>query len=401
MTTEPSTKHRSETVRLHRQGIFPNSRKVAADLIDENPVLCFCPTKLSDRARLFIDSFPGQVAYAVKANPDETVLRLLAKSGIATFDVASIAEMETVTRTCPGSKIHYHNPVKSRGEIATAWHTFGCRRYAADSIEEISKIRHTIGSTAGTEIAIRFRLPSRGSSVHDFTSKFGADEYQASELISYSVLHGFKPVLTFHPGSQCTDPHAWKRHIEAAGRIAGRAQTRLTRLNVGGGFPARYSASCGPALSTYFEHIRSSVSSVFGDHPPILECEPGRSIAAPAFSLLTTVKLVRGWSDDLFINDGIYGGLLEVAQAPDLLPFYRILRKDRIVDSKKCRAFTVYGPTCDPLDVLPTKLDLPVDIQESDIIEFAGVGAYGTAMATRFNGYGLVSQVTVADSFSE
>jgi len=49
---------------------------------------------------------------------------------------------------------------------------------------------------------------------------------------------------------------------------------------------------------------------------------------------------------------------------------------------------------------LPSKLNLPADIRESDVIEFAGMGAYGMAMATRFNGYGLASQVTVADIFT-
>jgi len=383
-----------------RQKVYRDSKTVAAKLTDENPVLCFCPAKLAEQANLFIDNFPGQVAYAVKANSDQKVLKVLARSGVRAFDVASITEMETVARTCRGSKIHYHNPVKSRREIATAWHMFGCRRYAADSTEEIAKLAQTIGLTSGAEIAIRFRLPSQRTSAHDFSSKFGVGEDNAAELIKYAVSHGFVPVLTFHPGSQCTEPLAWSPHIEAAGRIAQAAGITLTRLNVGGGFPARYSASCGPALTTYFQNIRDSVLLVFGQDAPKLECEPGRSIAAPAFSLLTTVKLVRQHSDDLFLNDGIYGSLLEVTQAPDLLPFYRVLRNGEVVIPSQWRAFTVFGPTCDPLDVLPSKLNLPADIRESDVIEFAGVGAYGMTMATRFNGYGLASEVTVADSFA-
>lgn len=383
-----------------RQKVYRDSRTVAANLAGENPVLCFCPVKLAEQTNLFIDNFPGEVAYAIKANSDERTLKVLAESGVSTFDVASIVEMETVARTCRGSTIHYHNPVKSRSEIATAWHTFGCRRYAVDSIEEIAKLAQTIGLAAGAEIAIRFRLSSQRASAHDFSSKFGASEDNAAELVKYAVLHGFVPVLTFHPGSQCTNPQAWNRHIEAAGRISDVAGINLTRLNVGGGFPARYSASCGPALTAYFQNIRDSVLSVFGHNAPVLECEPGRSIAAPAYSLLTTVKLVRENSHDLFLNDGIYGGLLEVTQAPNLLPFYRVLRNGEVVVPSQWRSYTVFGPTCDPLDVLPSKLNLPADIRESDVIEFAGMGAYGMAMATRFNGYGLASQVTVADIFT-
>ncbi|WP_108883690.1 ornithine decarboxylase [Anderseniella sp. Alg231-50] len=379
---------------------YRDSLDAAANLDCEAPVLCFSPATLTARANLFIQGFPGEVAYAVKANPCPQVMQVLARAGIGVFDVASTMEMETIARSCPGAKLHYHNPVKSRGEIATAWHAFGCRRFAADSHEEITKISQTIGPAGGAEIAIRFCLSSHGASAHDFSGKFGVDEKTAAGLMKHAAQCGFSPLLTFHPGSQCTDPQVWCSHIEAAGRIARDAGIVLTRLNVGGGFPARYSASAGPDLATYFQTIQHSVSSVFGNNRPELECEPGRSIAAPAFSLLTSVKLVRERTGDLFLNDGIYGGLLEVTQVPDLLPFYRVLRNGQVVVATDQRSFAVFGPTCDPLDVLPVTLTLPSDIRESDIIEFAGIGAYGMATATSFNGYGSVSQVTVETAYT-
>ena len=379
---------------------YRDSKQVAATTVLEKPVLCFSPSTLSDQAKLFIDSFPGEVSYAVKANPCEQVITRLAADGMRVFDAASIVEMAAIARICPDAVIHYHNPVKSRGEIATAWHAFGCRRFAADSREELAKIEQVVGPASGAEVAIRFRLPSHKSAAHDFSSKFGVDEKAATNLMRQAVQAGFAPILTFHPGSQCTDPEAWNRHIEAAGRISKSAGIKLTRLNVGGGFPARYGASRGPALASYFETIRNSVSDVFGSTAPVLECEPGRSIVAAAFSLLTSVKLVRDSSCDLFLNDGIYGGLLEVAQASELLPFYRVLRDGEVVAHLQRRDFTVFGPTCDPLDVLPVPLSLPADIRESDVIEFGGIGAYCMATSTRFNGYGSAHQVTVSDAYT-
>jgi len=109
---------------------------------------------------------------------------------------------------------------------------------------------------------------------------------------------------------------------------------------------------------------------------------------------------VRDSSCDLFLNDGIYGGLLEVAQASELLPFYRVLRDGEVVAPLQRRDFTVFGPTCDPLDVLPVPLSLPADIRESDVIEFGGIGAYCMATSTRFNGYGSAHQVTVSDAYT-
>jgi ornithine decarboxylase len=129
---------------------------------------------------------------------------------------------------------------------------------------------------------------------------------------------------------------------------------------------------------------------------PALECEPGRALCAGSVSLLTKVKLVRRQTGDVFLNDGLYGGLMEVCQAPSLMPFYRVIRDGRVVETAAAE-YTVYGPTCDPLDVLPGKLRLPADIREDDVIEFGGVGAYGTATATRFNGYGAFD-IAVTDA---
>ena len=379
---------------------YASSLDVAGHQASERPVFCISPDSLKRQAAVFLNGFPGEVSYAVKANPSDEVITALHEGGIEVFDVASTVEMATVRRLCGDVMFHYHNPVKSRAEIATAWHTFGCHRFAADCREEISKIAHITGHSSGVEIAIRFRLPSVKASVHDFTTKFGVGEEDAVRLVQFAVLNGFVPVLTFHPGSQCTDPAAWTAHIEAAARISKAAGITLGRLNVGGGFPARYAGSAAPMLATYFEVIRDAVHAAFGDGTPELECEPGRALCAGSVSLLTRVKLVRGASNDVFLNDGIYGGLMEASQAPALMPWFRVIREGKVIDSGETRHFTIYGPTCDPLDVLPAKLPLPVSLREDDVIEFGGIGAYGNATSTRFNGYGEADVVLAGEVFA-
>ena len=111
-------------------------------------------------------------------------------------------------------------------------------------------------------------------------------------------------------------------------------------------------------------------------------------------SLLTRVKLVCSDGDDIFINDGVYGGLMEYMQAPDLRPPFRVLRDGKEIEGH-AKSWKVFGPTCDPLDVLPHRLDLFEAIAEGDYIEFGTVGAYGLATATRFNGYGAHKIVAV------
>ncbi len=370
----------------------------AASLVVDNdePVFCFSPSSLARRAHQFIDNFPGLVTYAVKCNPSHEVIKTLAQNGITHWDVASTHEMATVKSASPTAKFHYHNPVKSRREIETAYRSFGCRRFVVDCREELQKIHDVVGNDNTVEIAVRLVLPrNRGSSAHDFSTKFGAAEHICVELLQKVVALGYTPVLTFHPGSQSKEPQVYVRHVEAAARIAKQAGILITKLNVGGGFPSNYVLSTAPEPEVFFRMIEDAVVKCFGkDSMPKLECEPGRGMVADCMSLLTKVKLVCTDGDDIFINDGVYGGLMEFMQVPDLQPPYRVIRDGKEVEGV-ARSWKVFGPTCDPLDVLPHLLDLTTNLREGDFIEFGNLGAYGLATATSFNGYGRHTITTV------
>ena len=379
--------------------VYDDAAHVAQSLQPDAPVFCYSAESLRARAQAFLDGFPGAVSYAVKANSGPDVILALAGAGMTVFDVASVEEMALVRSLVPRAVFHYHNPVKSRLEIATASSVYGCRRFAADDAQEVAKIAAVVGNADGVEVAVRFRLAAHGASAHDFSSKFGATPEEAVGLLRQAVELGFAPVLTFHPGSQCLEPRAFARHIQEAASIARQAGVELTALNVGGGFPARYLAGPVPPLEDYFHVIGVAAEQAFGGNIPALECEPGRGLVAPAFSLLTRVKLVRPRRREVFINDGIYGALMEVSQAPVLMPLFRVLRDGRTLGGEAA-AFTVYGPTCDPMDRLPAPLMLPAGIAEDDFIEFGAMGAYGAATATRFNGYEIKDTVPVRHTFA-
>jgi ornithine decarboxylase len=377
--------------------LFADAAELSLKRNPAEPVFCFSADALRARVREFLDAFPGEVAYAVKANPGEHILLTASACGLTLFDVASVHEMRQVRSIAPRARFHYHNPIKSREEIEEAHRDYGCRRFAADDLQEIYKITQTIGRSAGIEIAIRFRLPRLGgSSAHDFSSKFGSTRPETVELLKSVVALGFTPVLTFHPGSQCTDPLAYERHIAAAAKIARRAGVKLHALNVGGGFPVAYRDEIVPPLAVFFDAIRASAAKEFGADVPRLECEPGRGIVAPSTSLLTRTKLVKHNRNEVFINDGVYGALMEMYQVPDIVPPARAIRDGQPLLGPS-RPWTVYGPTCDPLDKLPVKFELPIDIREGDFVEFGSVGAYGAATSTRFNGYGAAQVYFVKD----
>lgn len=353
----------------------------------DHPVLFFSPAILQATARRFQRGFPGLVTYAVKANDDDAVIDNLVAAGLRAFDVASPFEMDKVRRLHPGAVLHYNNPVRSRAEIDTALR-HGIASWSVDDPAELEKLI-AAGLPAGSEIAVRLRLPVKGAA-YDFGAKFGADPALASELLARVASAGLIPAMTFHPGTQCADPAAWKAYIDVCASVSAKAGVRLARLNVGGGFAA-HRTGVAPNLEAIFDGIDAAVAQAFGHDRPDLVCEPGRAMVAEAFALATRVKAIRP-DGSIFLNDGIYGGL---AEAPILGNVDRI----EVLSSDGPRlgapvGRVVFGPTCDSLDRLPGEVPLPGDIASEDYVVFRGMGAYSTATVTRFNGYGAIDVVT-------
>ncbi|PCD77883.1 type III PLP-dependent enzyme [Pseudothioclava arenosa] len=355
----------------------------------EHPVLVCAPTVLQASARRFLKGFPGLVTYAVKSNPEEMVIQNLVAAGIRGFDVASSAEIELVSRLAPGAALHYHNPVRSRAEIAFAV-SKGVKTWSVDSISELEKLIELVPAE-GREISVRFKLPVAGAA-YNFGAKFGATAELAAVLLSRAAAAGFIPSLTFHPGTQCVDPSAWETYIRSAAEICRNAGVRAARLNVGGGFPNHRTVGPAPALEEIFALIDRVATEAFGADRPALVCEPGRGLVGDSCSLVTRVKALRD-GQHVFLNDGVYGALAE-------LPLIGNIDRIEVYSPEGARRIgevlprIVFGPTCDSVDRLPGELPLPEDLREDDFIVFRAMGAYSTATNTRFNGFGQLEIAT-------
>lgn len=353
----------------------------------DHPVMYFSPVVLQQTAQRFLTGFPGLVTYAVKANPSEAVLVNLVAAGLTGFDVASPAEMAAVRAVCPDAALHYNNPVRSRAEVRAAAQ-YGITSASVDSLSELDKLAE-LGT--GIEISVRLALPVKGAA-YDFGSKFGLASEPAAELLREVARRGYRPAITFHPGTQCSDPAAWAAYIHEAARVAEKAGVQIERLNVGGGFAA-HRAGVSPDLERIFDGIRAATEQAFAT-PPLLVCEPGRAMVAESFSLAVRVKAIRT-DGAVFLNDGLYGALFEFR---DMCAVERLraLSPQGEMRHAPAQARTVFGPTCDSLDRLPAAVALPSDLQEEDYVLFDGMGAYSLALATAFNGYGPGRPVTVA-----
>jgi ornithine decarboxylase len=376
-------------------GAFRDTSEVIRKLAPVLPVYCYSPEAVRVQARRFLEGFPGETAYAVKANAERVIVKAVADAGVRWFDVASMSEIALVRELAPDATLLYDNPVRSREEIEEAYRAYGVRSFALDDSREFEKLRAIIGEDPTVQLTVRFKLPRKSAS-QDLSSKFGAVRETAIALLRQVAAAGYQPALTFHPGSQCRETAAYVDHIQAAAEIAKAAGVTGGMINVGGGFPAAYLNSDVPPLEDYFLSIDHAWRANFDPSRWHLCCEPGRGLIAPTASLLTRVKHRRD-GNVIFLNDGIYGGLMEQYMYKVAMPV-RAFRGPEVLDGP-AEEFTVFGPTCDSTDCLPLRQTLPAGVAEGDWVEFGLMGAYGSATATRFNGFASEQYVEVENVF--
>ncbi len=346
------------------------------------PIYCLRPAELKRQATYFLDTFPGRVMYAVKCNPHLAVLEALYEAGIRHFDTASLAEIALVREHLPQADCYFMHPVKARASIMTARKVYGIDHFVIDHEKELNKIVDVTGGGDGKVILVRIVTP-----VHDaqyqLSDKFGIAAEDAPELLKKVHEANFQTGVAFHVGSQCRNPQAFVDGINTALDVIEAANVPVHYLDVGGGFPALYEDDRPPALSAYFYAIQEAFDQSRLRRDCVLMCEPGRAMVASGCTLLTQIQLRK--DNKLYINDGVYQSLSETLMGKMKLPS-RLINPAREITTDH-QDFTILGPTCDNLDILPAPFYLPVDAEEGDWIEIGQTGAYSNSAATRFNGF--------------
>jgi len=328
----------------------------------------------------------AEVFYAVKANPHPRVLERLAALGSG-FDIASPGELERCRAVAgAAAPLSYGHPIKKAADIAAA-HRGGVDLFAFDSPMELQKIAQ---AAPGARVFCRLSVSGAGAQ-WPLTHKFGCTGDEAVELLAEAGRVGLKPAgLSFHVGSQQTEPEAWRHAIHRAGEVFRRAARRgvaLEFLNLGGGLPARYSAPT-PPLEAYVEAMRAALGQTFGAAPPRLMIEPGRYMVADAGVLSAEVILVADRPHErvprwVYLDAGVWSGLDETLDE-------RIRYRLHVAGPRRPAGPVVLaGPTCDSADVLYHHgVELPLDLDPGERISFLSAGAYTASCSTvGFNGF--------------
>ncbi len=359
----------------------------------ENPVALARPHRVAAAAEWFLANFPGEILYAVKANPSAWALDALYGAGVRGFDVASEAEVALIGERYPDARMAFMHPVKSRRAIGRAYHDFGVKTFVLDAEHELDKILAETNNAKDLTLIVRIAVSNDGASM-PLAAKFGATADESPVLLrrARAATEEFMGV-SFHVGSQCMRPLAFRAAMMDANRAIVKAGVVADIVDVGGGFPAIYPGMNPPPMQRYVNEIRDAFETMFVAQNAQLWAEPGRALVAEAGSVLARVELRKG--DALYLNDGAYGTLFDAAHAKWPFPV-KLMRPGG--SRAKLAPFRFYGPTCDSIDAAQGPFLLPADVREGDHIEIGMLGAYGVAMATRFNGFGETETVIAQDS---
>jgi ornithine decarboxylase len=356
------------------------------------PVACVRPERVSIAANWFRDNFPGEVLYAVKANPSPWALDAVYAAGLRWFDVASEAEIQLIASRYPDAKMAFMHPVKSRRSIERAYFEHGVRTFSLDCEAELEKIVSATQRAEDLTLIVRLAV-SNQDAAYALSHKFGVSEEAAPALLQKTRRFADNLGVSFHVGSQCMAPSAYRDAMDLASSIILKAAVTVDVVDVGGGFPSAYPGMTPPDLELYVKVVKSAFEGMPVVMNAKLWCEPGRALVAESTSVLARVELVKDGA--LHINDGSYGNLFDAAHCKWPFPV-KAHRADGAFEGGE-QQFKLYGPTCDSMDAMEGPFVLPADIREGDYIEFGMLGAYGVAMQTRFNGFGDTETIAVED----
>jgi len=281
--------------------------------------------------------------------------------------------------------------VKSRHAIRRAYE-LGVRSFALDGEDELDKILEATGGARDLLLWIRIAVPAINSRI-PLERKFGLAGQKAAKLLVKTRQAAAELGLTFHVGSQTTTPDAFVTALGEVHKLIVKAGIVLDRLDVGGGFPARYPDSEPAPMQTFIDTILAEVNDLPVKENIRLMCEPGRALVAEAESLIVRVDARRG--NNLYINDGGYGMLFDAAHLGFIFPMRLVSRA--VEAGETLVPFELWGPTCDSIDYMKGPFMLPASVKEGDYLEIGNMGAYGRAIAGHFNGYGEYDEVILED----
>ena len=329
------------------------------------------------------------VHYAIKANANPKVLRVIREAGLGA-DCVSGGEIEASLKSgFPASKIVFAGVGKSDWEINLGLdNDIFC--FNVESIPELQVINE-LAAAKGKTARVAFRLnPNVGAHTHaNITTGLAENKFGIAMCDMMSVIEQAQNMeyirvvgLHFHIGSQILDMGDFQALCNRINELQDELERNriiLEHINVGGGLGVDYQHPDRvpiPDFKSYFDTFAKQLKLRSGQ---TLHFELGRSVVAQCGSLLTrTLYIKKGATKSFCIVDAGFTDLIR----PALYQAYHKI--ENISSDETAEAYDVVGPICESTDVFAKQIDLN-RCHRGDLIAIRSAGAYGEIMASGYN----------------
>jgi diaminopimelate decarboxylase len=378
-------RHEYREGHLHVDGIDLASVAAAVG----TPCYVYSRAAIESRWQDYVAGFAGrehQICYAVKANGNLSIIRLLSRLG-AGFDIVSGGELERVLAAgADAGDVVFSGVGKTAEEIARAIEA-GVACINVESRAELARIS-SVAQALGQSVSIAVRVnPDVDPGTHPYIStglkenKFGVPFAEASEIYQAAADDArLKPAgIACHIGSQMVsiDPvvDAVRQIVRLAEALRG-SGIAIDHIDVGGGLGIRYRDEQPPGIGEFTQAICAEIPARYA-----VVVEPGRSLVGEAGLLLTRVEYVkRNGAKNFTIVDAAMNDLIRPSLYDawhDVLP---VIEKSA---EGRARVCDLVGPVCETGDWLAR--DRMLDAVPGEILAILGTGAYGFVMASNYN----------------
>jgi len=361
------------------------------DKYDDEPFYIVDLNKVKEQYNKWVNYLPNiQPYFAVKSNPDNKIIKLLAKLG-CNFDCASKHELRNALNIVNNpERIIFANPCKVSSHLIFARDN-NIAMMTFDCIEELEKIYNIYPEA---QILLRICVDDTNS-MCKFNSKFGCPLYNISKI--FERIKSLKMNLvgfSFHVGSGCSDAHSYYNAIKDCAltyKMSIDYGFNISIIDIGGGFPGidkniKFADICkniNKAITDFFLYeIKNNIIKFIA--------EPGRYFTEATHTLVINV-IAKKKEDNVikyYLNDGIYGSFNCINydhQKPELIPL--LSRDDNDIKYNS----TFFGPTCDSLDCIYKDI-LYHELNIGEWLYVTNFGSYTLSPSSSFNGFSVTNK---------
>lgn len=364
------------------------------------PLYVYSRTRILENYHHYARAFGKRatICYAVKANPNGTILQTLAQQGSGA-DVVSGGELARALRAgMDPKKIVFAGVGKTVAELRHGL-AANIRQFNVESLDELQSLAALAADLSVTAPVVLRLNPDVDAKTHEKITtgrkdnKFGlpaADWPKAVAILRQKPQLQLRGV-GMHIGSQLLSLEPYAAAFVALRRVAvdliGAGFT-LDTLDLGGGLGIAYAAGDAPPTTDDLANLAQQHLGDLGLHWII---EPGRSIIGDAGLLLTRVIGTKHNGDKEFvIVDAAMNDLLR----PSLYQAYHPMMPVRSMPSPNLSPTDIVGPVCETGDFLAQNRMLP-KFSAGDLLAVLAAGAYGSSMASQYNSRPLVAEAMV------